>query len=106
MERMAIAFALLATLAFSSPSAFAQSACQLTGGFAQLVAQIPDRVGTCQGNVANRAEMGEATQPTTTGLLIYHTVDGAVSFTDGTQTWVLDSNGQVQMRGVNIGRTT
>jgi zinc/manganese transport system substrate-binding protein len=96
-----VSVALLATLAFSSPSALAQSACRLTGGFAQLAAQIPDRVGTCQGSLDSHPELGEATQATTTGRLVYHSVDGVVSFTDGTHTWVLDPNGQVQVRGAN-----
>jgi zinc/manganese transport system substrate-binding protein len=86
---------------FSSPPAFAQSACQLSGGFAQLAAQIPDRVGTCQGSVDSHLELGEATQPTSNGLLVYHTIDGVVSFSDGAHTWVLDPSGQVQVRNVN-----
>jgi zinc/manganese transport system substrate-binding protein len=91
----------LAMLASTCPAAFAQSSCELTGGFAQLAAQIPEQVGTCQGNVASRPELGEATQPTSTGLLVYRSVDGAVSFSDGSYTWVLDPAGQAQVRGVN-----
>jgi zinc/manganese transport system substrate-binding protein len=45
--------------------------------------------------------LGESTQPTTGGLLVYHSIDGVVSFSDGAQTWVLDPNGQVQVRNVN-----
>src|SRR5262245_39692089 len=100
-RRITAAVALLVTLAFSSPAAQAQSACQLSGGFAQLATQIPDRVGTCQGNVTSRPELGEATQPTSNGLLVYHTIDGVVSFSDGTRTWVLDPTGQAQVRDVN-----
>jgi zinc/manganese transport system substrate-binding protein len=96
-----VSIALLAALAFSSPPAMAQSACQLSGGFAQLAAQIPDRVGTCQGSVTSRPELGEATQPTSNGLLVYHSVDGVVSFSDGSHTWVLDPSGQAQIRNVN-----
>jgi zinc/manganese transport system substrate-binding protein len=99
--RLALSVALLATLAFASPSAFAQSACQLTGGFAELAAQIPDRVGACQGSVDSHLELGEATQATTTGRLVYHTLDGVVSFSDAAHTWVLDPNGQVQMRNAD-----
>ena len=87
-------------LAHAAP-AFAQSTCQLSGGFAQLQAQIPDRVGTCQGAGTSSTELGEAIQPTTNGRLVYHAVDGVVSFSDGTHTWVLDPNGQVQVRNVN-----
>ena len=101
MRRGALSVALLATLVLSNSTAFAQSACQLSGGFAQLAAQLPDRVGTCQGNVDSHLELGEATQATTNGLLVYHTIDGVVSFSDGFHTWVLDPNGQVQVRQVN-----
>jgi zinc/manganese transport system substrate-binding protein len=95
-----LVFTLLATLALPGAPAAAQS-CQLAGGFAQLASQIPDRVGTCQGGQIDRPELGEATQPTTNGRLIYHSVDGVVSFTDGSHTWVLDPNGQVQIRGIS-----
>jgi zinc/manganese transport system substrate-binding protein len=81
--------------------ALAQTACQLTGGFGLLQSQIPDRVGTCSGPEVDRPELGEATQPTTNGRLVYHVVDGVVSFTDGVHTWVLDPSGQVEVRGVD-----
>ena len=79
----------------SSSPAMAQATCQLTGSFAVLQSQIPDRVGTCVGAEEDQIELGEATQPTTNGRLVYRTVDGVVSFSDGTQTWVLDPSGQV-----------
>jgi zinc/manganese transport system substrate-binding protein len=79
----------------------AQASCQLSGGFAQLAAQIPDQIGTCHGAQVDRPELGESTQPTSNGRLVYHTVDGTVSFDDGTHTWVLDGSGQVQMRGTS-----
>ncbi len=101
MRRLGFVVALLASVALSSPpAAFAQS-CQLMGGFALLQSQVPDVVGTCRGAEIDRLELGEATQPTTNGRLVYHTVDGVVSFSDGTHTWVLDPNGQVQVRTVN-----
>ena len=86
----------------SAPSApvLAQT-CQLSGGFAQLAAQVPDRVGTCQGTEVVRTELGEVTQPTSTGVFVYHTLDGVVSFSDGGHAWVLDPGGQVQVRDVN-----
>jgi zinc/manganese transport system substrate-binding protein len=101
--RFALPVALFATLVYASSSsvAFAQSTCQLSGGFAQLAAQIPDHVGTCRGNVDSHVELGEATQPTSNGLLAYHTIDGVVLFSDEAHTWVLDPNGQVQVRNVN-----
>ena len=99
--RFGLVLALLTSLAVPGTPALAQSACQLTGGFALLQSQIPDRVGTCSGPEVDRLELGEATQPTTNGRLVYHTVDGVVSFSDGTHTWVLDPSGQVQVRDVN-----
>jgi zinc/manganese transport system substrate-binding protein len=102
--RRYLVFGLLAGLLLGPSGqavAEAQSACQLSGGFAQLAAQIPDAVGTCQGPEVDRPELGEATQPTTHGRLIYHATDGVVSFTDGTHAWVLDPSGQVQVRGAD-----
>lgn len=102
-RRLGLSLVLLANLtllALPSSPALAQS-CQLSGGFALLQQQIPDRVGTCSGAEEDRIEIGEATQPTTNGRLVYHTVDGVVSFSDGTHTWVLDPNSQVQVRGVD-----
>jgi zinc/manganese transport system substrate-binding protein len=99
--RLGLTFAFLLSLALPGSPAAAQSACQLSGGFAILQSQIPDRVGTCSGAEVDRVELGEATQPTTTGRLVYHAVDQVVSFTDGSHTWVLDPSGQVQARGVN-----
>ena len=100
MRRLVLAFTLLAGVALPAAPAMAQS-CQLTGGFAQLAAQIPQYVGTCQGAEVDRLELGESTQPTSNGQLVYHTVDGVVAFSDGSHTWVLDPNGQAQVRGVN-----
>ncbi|MBV9329724.1 MAG: zinc ABC transporter substrate-binding protein [Chloroflexi bacterium] len=102
MQRLGPVLLLLASFApLLAPPAFAQAACQLSGGFAQLQAQLPDLVGACSGSATSRPELGEATQPTSNGRLIYHTVDGIVSFSDGSHTWVLDPNGQVQVRNVD-----
>jgi zinc/manganese transport system substrate-binding protein len=97
---MLFVLALLASLALPGARVAAQS-CQLSGGFAQLASQIPDQVGTCQGAQIDRVELGESTQPTTNGRLVYHSVDGVVSFTDGNHTWVLDPNGQAQVRNTD-----
>ena len=103
MRRLGLTLIIVATLALpSAPSApVLAEACQLSGGFAQLAAQVPDRVGTCQGAEAVRTELGEVTQPTSAGVLAYHTLDGVVSFSDGSHAWVLDPSGQVQVRDVN-----
>jgi len=79
----------------------ATAGCQLSGGFAQLHDQMPDQVGACQGPLVERPELGETSQRTTNGVLVAHTLDGVVSFSDGVHTWVLDPNGQVQMRNPN-----
>ena len=100
-SRLGLALALLASLAIPGTPGVAQSACPLSGTFALLQSQIPDRVGTCSGAEVDRLELGEATQPTTNGRLVYHSVDGVVSFSDGTNTWVLDPDGQAQVRGAN-----
>jgi zinc/manganese transport system substrate-binding protein len=98
--RYALLFAMLASVVLPSSPALAQS-CQLTGGFAQLASQVADIVGSCKGAEAVRPELGESTQPTTNGRLMYRTVDGIVSFSDGAHAWVLDPTGQVQVRDVN-----
>src|SRR5579864_1316271 len=100
-RRFVLTLVLLLALGLPAAPALAQSACQLTGTFALLQSQIPDHVGTCTGQAVDRPELGESTQPTTNGLLVYHTVDQVVSFTDGSHTWVLDPNGQAQVRGIN-----
>jgi zinc/manganese transport system substrate-binding protein len=98
MRQLCVAFLLLASLALPSSPALAQTACSFSGGFALLASQIPDRVGGCVDNGTSRPELGEAAQRTTTGLLVYHAVDGGISFSDGSHAWVLDPNGQAQVR--------
>jgi zinc/manganese transport system substrate-binding protein len=80
--------------------AAAQASCSFRGGFAQLQALMPDRVGTCTADEQYRPDQGQSTQQTSTGSLVWHSVDGAISFSDGFHAWVLDPTGQVQVRGV------
>ena len=101
MLRFGLIFALAATLVLPALPASAQPACSFRGGFAQLQSQIPDRVGTCLADEKYRPEIGESFQPTSTGALVWHSVDSAISFSDGFHTWVLDPNAQVQVRNVN-----
>jgi zinc/manganese transport system substrate-binding protein len=101
MRRFGLIFALAATLSLPAVPASAQAACAFHGGFAQLQAQIPDRVGACLADEKYRPEIGESFQPTANGALVWHSVDGAISFSDGFHTWVLDPNAQVQVRNVN-----
>jgi zinc/manganese transport system substrate-binding protein len=100
--RLGLLLALLITLPLLGCSGQRpQAACQLTGGFALLQSQIPDQVGTCSGAAIDQPELGETIQPTTNGNLVYHAVDGVVSFNTEEQAWVLDPSGQAQLRGVN-----
>jgi zinc/manganese transport system substrate-binding protein len=101
MRRFGLIFALAATLSLPALPASAQAACVFHGGFAQLQTQIPDRVGACLADEKYRPEIGESFQPTANGALVWHSVDGAISFSDGFHTWVLDPNAQVQVRNVS-----
>jgi zinc/manganese transport system substrate-binding protein len=100
MLRFALVVSLLATLVVAPGAVSAQTGCQFRGGFAQLQALIPDRVGTCVQDEQYRPDIGQSTQRTSNGTLIWHSIDGALSFSDGFHTWVLDPNGQVQVRDV------
>src|SRR5689334_13165663 len=102
MRRLGLSLLLLASLAlaaFALPQS--QANCQVANTFALLQSQIPDRVGACRAPAEDRIELGETTQPTTTGRFVYRAVDGSVSFSDGSQTWVMDPSGQVQTRTVD-----
>jgi zinc/manganese transport system substrate-binding protein len=101
MLGVAMTLALLATLVVSPATATAQAGCSFRGGFAQLQALIPDRVGACLEDEQYRPDIGQSTQRTSTGSLVWHSVDGALSLSDGFHTWVLDPNGQVQVRSIN-----
>ena len=101
MLRIVLTLSLLATLVVAPGAVSAQTGCQFRGGFAQLRALIPDTVGTCQEDEQYRPDTGQSTQRTSNGTLVWHSVDGALSFSDGFHTWVLDPNGQVQVRNPN-----
>src|ERR1700737_2278283 len=100
MLRFALILPLAVTFLLPAVPAAAQAACSFRGGFAQLQTLIPDRVGTCTADEQYRPDQGLSTQQTSAGTLLWHSVDGAISFTDGFHTWVLDPDGQVQVRGV------
>jgi zinc/manganese transport system substrate-binding protein len=100
MLRFGLIAILAATLLLPALPAAAQASCAFRGGFAQLQALIPDRVGTCAADEQYRPDQGLSTQQTTNGTLLWHSVDGAITFSDGFHAWVLDPNGQVQVRGV------
>jgi zinc/manganese transport system substrate-binding protein len=90
--------ALCMLLAAASACARPPTACQLNPVFVPLQVQVPDRVGTCSGPEVEQPELGQITQPTTGGLLVYSRLDQVVSFSDDWQTWVLDPHGQVAQR--------
>src|SRR5438128_11314082 len=92
--------ALLVSLIVPTSSALAQSACTFRGGFAQLQSLIPDQVGTCTANEQYRPDQGESTQTTSNGTLVWHSIDNAISFSDGFHAWVLDPNTQGQVRSI------
>jgi zinc/manganese transport system substrate-binding protein len=100
MLRVGLILAVAVNFLLPALPAAAQASCSFRGGFAQLAALIPDRVGTCTADEQYRPDQGQSTQPTSTGTLIWHSVDGAISFTDGFHAWVLDPSGQVEVRGV------
>jgi zinc/manganese transport system substrate-binding protein len=99
--RFGLVFVLAVSFLLPALPAAAQTSCSFHGGFAQLQALIPDRVGACTADEQYRPDQGESTQQTSTGTLVWHSVDGALTFSDGVHTWVLDPNAQVQVRGVN-----
>ena len=101
MLRFGLIVALTVNLLLPAVPAAAQTGCSFRGGFAQLQALIPDRVGSCTADEQYRPDQGLSTQQTSTGTLIWHSVDGATAFSDGFHAWVLDPAGQVQVRGVN-----
>ncbi|MDQ6670199.1 MAG: zinc ABC transporter substrate-binding protein [Chloroflexota bacterium] len=101
MLRFGLIVVLAVHLLLPAWPAAAQTACSFRGGFAQLQALIPERVGACTGDEQYRPDQGLSTQQTSTGTLVWHSVDGAISFSDGFHAWVLDPTGQVEVRGVN-----
>src|SRR3981081_2237032 len=101
MLRFGLIFALVASAWLPVPPAFAQAGCTFRGGVPQLQSQIPDRVGSCLADEKYRPEIGESFQPTSNGALVWHSVDGAISFSDGFHTWGLDPYAQAQGCSVN-----
>jgi zinc/manganese transport system substrate-binding protein len=91
----------VALSSFSGTPVFAQAACSFHGGFATLAGQVPDHVGSCADNETYRPDIGESIQHTSTGQFTWRALDGWTSFSDGTNAWVLDPNGQAQARPVD-----
>src|SRR2546423_8672412 len=84
MRRLGLTLMIVATLVLpSAPSApvLAQT-CQLSGGFAHLLAQVPDRVVPFQGTEVVRPGLGVVQQPTSTGGFVCHTLDAVLSLRD------------------------
>ena len=83
MLRFGLILVLAVNLLLSAVPAGAQANCSFRGGFAQLQALIPDRVGSCTADEQYRPDQGLSTQQTSAGTLIWHSVDGATTFSDG-----------------------
>src|ERR1700737_907136 len=98
MLRFGLIVALAVSVLLPAVPAAAQAACSFRGGFAQLQTLIPDRVGTCTADEQYRPDQGLSTQQTSTGTLIWHSVDNSLSFSDGFHAWVLDPNGKIKVR--------
>src|SRR4051812_39509045 len=86
----AIPLALLLVLvpALLRPPASSAADCTFSGGFQALHDLIPDVVGDCTAPEQDDPDSGDATQPTTNGLLVYHQADNWTAFTDGATTWL------------------
>jgi len=90
VSKLALAVALAGALAFAG-AAYAQEP-QFSLGFQAFADMLPDIVGQPLEDASYDA-IGNATQPTTTGLLVWNKLDNTVAFTNGTQTWVLAPEG-------------
>src|SRR3981081_4615380 len=101
MLRFGLIFGLVASVWLPVLPAFAQAGCTFRGGFAQLQSQIPDRVGGCLSEGTYRPAISASFPPSANGSLVWHSVDGAISFSDGFHAWVLDPTAQVQVRNIN-----
>jgi zinc/manganese transport system substrate-binding protein len=93
-----IGFMVVAVVASACAPMPSKAGCQLNPAMATLASQIPDQVGTCQGAQVEHVEIGQTWQPTTRGTLVYSSIDKLASFSDASQTWVLDPGGQAQTR--------
>jgi uncharacterized protein YkwD len=85
----AVLLALTVTVANPlSLNASAPSDCQFMLGFKTLHDLDPADVGNCTGNQVWHAN-GDASQPTTRGMLVWRKSDNFTAFTNGTNSWVL-----------------
>jgi len=78
--------ALLLALWPATPTAAAS--CRFELGFAALAARLPAQVGVCLEDEQHDAMNGDATQHTTSGLLVWRKADNWTAFTNGYLTWV------------------
>ena len=88
---LAVAIALIATLAFGS-IALAQAGPEFRPGFKALADQIPAIVGVPLENEHTEAN-GDVIQRTTTGLMVWRASDRWTMFTNGSVTWILGPYG-------------
>lgn len=90
VSKLAMVIALVGTLAVATAT-YAQEP-QFMLGFQAFADMMPDVVGLPLEEESFDA-IGNATQPTTTGLFVWNKLDNTVNFTDGTITWVLAPEG-------------
>jgi hypothetical protein len=68
--------------------------CRIIFGFGRLEALVGHTVvGDCLEDEQFDPIWGVAAQPTTKGLLVFQSADGALAFTDGYRTWLLGLSG-------------
>ena len=104
MKRLALSLilALATTVATVSPTP-AQATPEFRNGFETLAQLIPDIVGQPLANEQFNPQMGQATQPTTGGLLVWTKVTNTTAFTDGSTTWIIGPSGlQVRPNSVRF----
>jgi len=97
--RIGLFLALVAAVAAVPYWGLARAGCSVGSRFLSLRAAVGDVVGNCVEEERFRPELGMATQRTSNGTLVWNSLDGVTSFSDGVRTWVLDPSGQVVERG-------
>ncbi len=93
MRRMFVVAAVFALVgAFAVAGAASAQVAEFGPGFNTVASLVPDVVGLpLEGESFDL--IGNSTQPTTSGMFVYHKLDNTVDFTNGSETWVMTSNG-------------
>jgi hypothetical protein len=88
-----------------APVAMAQElpvpGCEFIGGFKEIHDQIPDIIGDCINNEYHNSTNNDGFQDTISGgrrgHLFWNSGENTTSFTDGTNTWFLDQEGNISI---------